>query len=95
MALGRRVEVDLRVGHVVLAAVGAQDALEVAHAHVVGDEGHVLALEALLGHRQVARGRLQRLGGIEALVDLARGRAASVWTLSRWPRSSSRRMRRE
>ena len=29
------------------AAVGAQDALEVAHAHVVGDEGEVLAAEAL------------------------------------------------
>ena len=74
MAQGRGVEEDLGVGEVLVARLGperAQDALEVADPHVVGDEGHVLAGEAPLGQDQVARRGLQRALGIEPLIDPA------------------------
>ena len=66
VALRRGVEVDLGVGDVLVAGlgpVGAQDALEVAHPHVVGDEGHVVAVEARLGQLEVARRAGERLRG--------------------------------
>ena len=68
MARRRGVEVQLGV-RARTAAVGLDHALEVAHAHVVGDEREVLAAEALLGQREVARRPGERLGRVEALVD--------------------------
>ena len=84
MAPRRRVEVHLRVRQVRVldqladlpgpgAGEIAQHALEVADAHVVGDEREVLAAEALAGERQVARRAGQRLRPVEALVDLRAG----------------------
>ena len=64
------VEVELRVGHGVAAVVIVEHLLEVADAHVVGDDGEVGAAEVLLGELQVAHRGRQSLAGIEAVVDL-------------------------
>jgi hypothetical protein len=53
----------------VLGPVVAQDGLEVADPHVVGDHGQVVAPQPLVGELQVADRAGQRGGGIEALVD--------------------------
>ena len=76
MARRRRVEVDLRVGRP-LGAVRAQHVLEVADAHVVGDERQVVAAQLLARDRQVAGAAGQRLDRVEALVDRAPLRAAA------------------
>ena len=70
-----RVEVELRVGHDAL-AVAHQRLLQVADAHVVGDDGQVVAPELALGEVEVARGGLDRLGRVEALVDAPAQRLA-------------------
>ena len=70
MVRGRGVEVQARVGDVVVAVV-AQHALHVADAHVVADDREIGAAELLLGDREVARGRGERLDRVEALVDRA------------------------
>ena len=62
------VEVDL--GPARALAERPQHALQVADPHVVGDERVVLAAERVLGELEVAPGRLERLGAVEALVDL-------------------------
>ena len=70
VALRRRVEVDAGVGRLVLPE-GGEHALQVADAHVVGDEREVVAAQLLLRDREVARGAGQRLGRVVALVDRA------------------------
>ena len=75
MAQRARVEVQLRVGDDAL-PVGHERLLQVAHAHVVGDDGEVVAAELALGEVQVARRRLDRLGRVEALVDAPAHRLA-------------------
>ena len=72
-----RVEVQLRVGDDAL-PVGHERLLQVAHAHVVGDDGEVVAAELALGEVQVARRRLDRLGRVEALVDAPAGGLARL-----------------
>ena len=62
-----RVEVDLGPARVL--AERAQHPLQVADAHVVGDEREVLAPERVAGELEVARGARERLGAVEALVD--------------------------
>jgi hypothetical protein len=65
-----RVEVQLRVRDRLAAVVVGEHVLKVADPHVVGDDRQVGADESLLGEPQVADGRGERLGGIEAVVDL-------------------------
>jgi hypothetical protein len=78
---GRRVaqrrarEEDLGVGDGALAQ-GGQHGLQVAHAHVVGGHRQVVAPQPLACEDEVARGRVERLGRVEALVDHAAARLA-------------------
>ncbi len=78
MSQRRRVEVELRVGDVAV-AVGVERALEVADAHVVGDDRQVLAAEAVERGAQVAPGAGERLGaGRSARRRLAAGHAGAA-----------------
>src|SRR3712207_7931817 len=49
----------------------SQDGLQVADAHVVADDGQVVASQLALREREVARGGAQGRDGVEALVDSA------------------------
>jgi hypothetical protein len=69
VAQRRGVEVDLGVVEVLAAAERPQHALQVADAHVVGDERQLLGPHAALGQRQVAGRGGQGLDRVEALVD--------------------------
>ena len=71
------VEVDAGVRRLGLAE-GAQHVLQVADAHVVRDEGEVGPAELAPRDPQVARGRLERPGRVEPLVDGAAQRAQAL-----------------
>jgi hypothetical protein len=76
VAQGARVEVELGVRRLVAGAEAPLQRLQVADAHVVGDDGELLrAAEGVLGDRQVARRPRERCARVEALVDPAAQRA--------------------